>query len=173
VTRGTSSTPADRAAGHAPARGADRAAPRSVLLARAPERAAGLAARLRDDGHDVVVAPVIERAPADDVAPLDDAVRALARGAYAWTVVTSVNAVAALVAAAARTGDDLAAAPCRWAAVGPATSRALGDAGLTTDLVPPDDASAAGTRFLAHAHAQAGTLVIAIERRLRAQLYRG
>ncbi|MGF0118433.1 uroporphyrinogen-III synthase [Promicromonospora sp. Marseille-Q5078] len=144
MTRGTTSTPADRAAGHTPARGADRAAPRSVLLARAPERAAGLAARLREAGHDVVVAPVIERAPADDVAPLDDAARALVRGAYAWTVVTSVNAVAALVAAAARTGDDLAAAPCRWAAVGPATSRALGDAGLTTDLVPPADASAAG-----------------------------
>jgi len=140
VTRGTTSS---RAEGRAETPGADRTDPRSVLLARAPERAAGLAARLRAAGHEVVVAPVIERAPADDV-PLDDAVRTLARGAYAWTVVTSVNAVDALVAAAARTGADLAAAPTRWAAVGPATSRALGDAGVTTDLVPPADASAAG-----------------------------
>jgi uroporphyrinogen-III synthase len=117
---------------------------RSVLLARAPERAAGLATLLRDAGLDVVVAPVIERAPAHDLAPLDDAVGALARGAYAWAVVTSVNAVGALAEAAARTGADLAAAPVRWAAVGPATTRALAAAGVTTDLVPEGDATAAG-----------------------------
>lgn len=117
---------------------------RAVLVARAPERAAGLAARLRDDGLEVVVAPVIERAPADDLAPLDDAVRGLARGAYVWAVVTSVNAVDALADAAARTGTSLAETPARWAAVGPATTRALAAAGVTTDLVPDDDATAAG-----------------------------
>ncbi|MGW8566186.1 uroporphyrinogen-III synthase [Isoptericola sp. NPDC055881] len=118
--------------------------PAAVLVARAPGRAAGLVTRLRAAGHDVVVAPVIERAPVDDVAPLDDAVRALARGAYVWTVVTSVNAVDALAAAAARTGTDLAAAPARWAAVGPATTRALAAAGVPTALVPDDDPTAAG-----------------------------
>ncbi|MCK9795105.1 uroporphyrinogen-III synthase [Isoptericola sp. 4D.3] len=120
------------------------ARPRAVLVARSPERGAGLATGLRDAGLEVVVAPVIERAPVADPAPLDDAVRGLAHGAYAWAVVTSVNAVDALAGAAARTGTDLAAAPVRWAAVGPATSRALDDAGVTTDLVPDGDATAAG-----------------------------
>jgi len=118
--------------------------PRAVLVARAPARAAGLAARLRDAGLEVVVAPVIERAPADDLAALDAAVRGLARGAYVWAVVTSVNAVDALVDAAARTGTSLAEARARWAAVGPATTRALAAAGVTTDLVPEADATAAG-----------------------------
>lgn len=117
---------------------------RSVLVARAPERAAGLAERLRSHGLEVVVAPVIERAPADDHAPLDDAVRGLARGAFAWVVVTSVNAVDALLDAAARTGTSLTETRARWAAVGPATTRALAAAGVTTDLVPQDDATAAG-----------------------------
>ncbi|MEU2202071.1 uroporphyrinogen-III synthase [Isoptericola sp. NPDC019482] len=116
----------------------------SVLVARAPGRGAGLAARLRDHGLDVVVAPVIERAPADDLAPLDDAVRGLARGAFVWVAVTSVNAVDALADAAARTGTSLAEARARWAAVGPATTRALAAAGVTSDLVPDDDATAAG-----------------------------
>ncbi|MFI2104161.1 uroporphyrinogen-III synthase [Isoptericola sp. NPDC019693] len=117
---------------------------RSVLVARAPRRAAALAERLRDLGLEVVVAPVIERAPADDLAPLDDAVRGLARGAFVWAVVTSVNAVDALVDAAARTGTSLPEARVRWASVGPATTRALAAAGVTTDLVPQDDATAAG-----------------------------
>jgi len=115
-----------------------------VLVARAPARAAGLAARLRGTGLEVVVAPVIERAPADDLAPLDAAVRGLARGAYVWAVVTSVNAVDALADAAARTGTSLAGTPARWATIGPATTRALAAAGVTTDLVPPEDATAAG-----------------------------
>ncbi|GAA1725885.1 hypothetical protein GCM10009809_22170 [Isoptericola hypogeus] len=117
----------------------------AVLVARAPERAAGLAARLRAAGVDAVVAPVIERSPATDLAALDDAARALAAGRYAWTVVTSVNAVDALTDAAARSGADLVAAATRWAAVGPATRRALGAAGLAVDLLPADgDATAAG-----------------------------
>ena len=122
----------------------ERTTGRAVLVARAPERGAPLAALLRAAGHDVVVAPVIERAPADDPVPLDDAVRGLAGGAFAWVVVTSVNAVDALADAAARTGTSLAGAPVRWAAVGPATARALAAAGVTTDLVPEADATAAG-----------------------------
>ena len=117
----------------------------AVLVARAPERAAGLVARLRDGGLDVTAAPVIERAPATDPAPLDEAVRRLVGGAYAWSVVTSVNAVDALRAAAGRTGTDLATAATRWAAVGPATRTALEGAGLRVDLLPADDdATAAG-----------------------------
>lgn len=116
---------------------------RTVLVARAPERAEGLVDRLRAAGATVLAAPVIERAPADDEGALDDAARGIADGRFAWVVVTSVNAVDALVRAAARTGSAVAGG-ARWAAVGPTTRRALEDAGIGVDLVPDDEASGAG-----------------------------
>jgi uroporphyrinogen-III synthase len=116
---------------------------RTVLLPRSPDRAAGLAALLRAAGADVVVAPVIERAPAPDVDALATAVTDVVAGRYAWVVITSVNAVDALVGTGGPGGRSLADAPVRWAAVGPATVRALAGVGITTDLVP-DDASADG-----------------------------
>lgn len=121
---------------------------RSVLLPRSPARAAGLADLLRRQGAAVTVAPVIERAPADDGAALATAVADVVAGRYIWVVITSVNAVGALTAAQGNprgdAGATLADAPVRWAAVGPATVRALADAGIITDLVPDDEASADG-----------------------------
>ncbi|MCA5894506.1 uroporphyrinogen-III synthase [Isoptericola sp. NEAU-Y5] len=117
----------------------------AVWVARSAGRAAALVARLRASGVDAVAAPVIERAPADDHAPLDAAARAVAGGEYRWVVVTSVNAVGALHDAARRAGVDLARAATRWAAVGPATRSALEDVGVRVDLLPADDdATAAG-----------------------------
>src|SRR5690606_40096464 len=71
---------------------------RTVLVPRSPERAARLAAALRDAGARVLVSPAIERAPVDDRAPVDHAVARLAHGDFAWVVVTSVNAIDELVA---------------------------------------------------------------------------
>jgi uroporphyrinogen-III synthase len=118
---------------------------RAILLPRAPGRAAGLASLLGDAGADVVVAPIIERAPALDGEALVDAARDLVAGRYAWTVVTSVNAVDALSDALPDDAPDdaLAAAPTRWAAVGPATVRALREHGVEPELVP-GTATAAG-----------------------------
>ncbi len=117
-----------------------------VLVPRAPARAAGIAGLLRDAGHEVVVAPVIERAPVEDTSALEAAVRDLGDGAYAWVAVTSVNAVDALVAAAGRTGAPLAASArrARWAAVGQATRQALEAAGVAVEIVPEGESSAAG-----------------------------
>ena len=115
---------------------------RTVLVARAPDRAAGLVERLRAAGAEVVAAPVIERAPAHDQDALDDAVRGVADDRYAWVAVTSVNAVDALLGAAARTSRGLAGT-ARWAAVGQKTRRALEAAGIDVDLVP-GEATAAG-----------------------------
>ncbi|PRZ08493.1 uroporphyrinogen-III synthase/uroporphyrinogen III methyltransferase/synthase [Isoptericola sp. CG 20/1183] len=121
---------------------------RTVLLPRSPARAAGLAGLLRRAGAEVTVAPVIERAPADDGDALAAAVSDVLAGRYAWVVITSVNAVEALTAAqhhpTGATSATLAAAPVRWAAVGPATVRALADAGIAADLVPDGEASADG-----------------------------
>ncbi|GAB3158657.1 hypothetical protein GCM10027059_03750 [Myceligenerans halotolerans] len=75
-------------------------APPTVLVARAPERAAGLIDRLRTAGIEAVTVPVIERAPVEDPAERAELARAraaLARGDYTWVAVTSVNAVDALL----------------------------------------------------------------------------
>ncbi|MEU4360738.1 uroporphyrinogen-III synthase [Promicromonospora sp. NPDC023987] len=101
----------------------------AVLVARSPERAAGLLALLRAHGLDPVAAPVIERAAVEDRAKLDAARERLADGAYEWVAITSVNAVDALLGAAVP--DTV-----RWAAVGPATQQALARHGVTVDLVP-------------------------------------
>ena len=131
------------------ANAADTADPKSlagttVLLPRSPERAAPLAARLRAQGATVLVSPAIERAPIEDTAAMDAAVADLAR--FAWVVVTSVNAIDELTAGAARRGRTLAelserartgahaGSGTRWAAVGPATRRALEAAGVHVDL---------------------------------------
>ncbi|MFD4990969.1 uroporphyrinogen-III synthase [Cellulosimicrobium cellulans] len=116
---------------------------RTVLVPRAPERAAGLAATLRDAGARVLVSPAIERARVDDTAPVDGAVARLAHGDFAWVVVTSVNAIDELVASAARQGVDLgdAARQARWAAVGPATRRALEAVGIQVDLEPTESSA--------------------------------
>lgn len=86
----------------------------TVLVARSPERAAGLLALLRGRGLDAVAAPVIERAPVEGRAALDAARERLAHGAYAWVAVTSVNAVDALLGPAADdpegTGGDTTSA---------------------------------------------------------------
>ncbi|WP_277213514.1 uroporphyrinogen-III synthase [Isoptericola croceus] len=121
---------------------------RTVLLPRSPARAAGLAALLRDAGAEVVIAPVIERAPAEDHGALAAAVADVVAGRYAWVVITSVNAVDALTGVPGVRGSGpgiaLAEAPVRWAAVGPATVHALAEAGITTELVPDGEASADG-----------------------------
>jgi uroporphyrinogen-III synthase len=111
-----------------------------VLVARAPGRAAGLLALLRERGLDAMAAPVIERAPVEDLAELDAARERLARGTYDWVGVTSVNAVDALLGPATgdvpAAADRIAAGSVRWAAVGPATRQALAARGLAVDLVP-------------------------------------
>ncbi|MDR7383100.1 uroporphyrinogen-III synthase [Promicromonospora iranensis] len=129
-----------------------------VLVARAPEQAAGLLTLLRERGLHPVAAPVIERAAVDDPAELDAARSRLAQGRYAWVAITSVNAADALLGPApsdaaareatqppaeGRTSGDAShdtspdtPGTTRWAAVGPATRRALTERGVLVELVP-------------------------------------
>lgn len=80
----------------------DALAGRRVLVTRPAHQAADLADRIAALGGRPVVAPTIATGPGDP-ARLDAAVRELARGAYAGLCVTSVNGVAALSSAFART----------------------------------------------------------------------
>jgi len=124
---------------------------RTILITRAPERAKGLKARLESLGATVLTAPLTTTEPADP-ADLDAAVKSLtgpgaagrSRSAYDWVFVTSVNAVEALAAAAGRAEVALGQAPVKWAAVGPATAKALASAGVEAAAVPDKDHSAAG-----------------------------
>ncbi|WP_125772777.1 uroporphyrinogen-III synthase [Antribacter gilvus] len=119
----------------------------SVLVARTEDRAAGLVERLRAAGVRVTSAPVIERAPVEDTSRLQAARELLAAGWFEWVVITSVNAVDALLGRPVPVEADPADAgpvahpdwipgETRWAAVGPATERALARHGLRADLVP-------------------------------------
>nr|WP_277818603.1 uroporphyrinogen-III synthase [Cellulosimicrobium arenosum] len=112
---------------------------------------------MRAAGARVLVSPAIERAAVADTTPVDDAVADLGRGTFAWVVVTSVNAIDELAASAARRGTTPAdlARGARWAAVGPATRRALEAVGVAVDLEPEENSArglVAAFRALAGEH---------------------
>lgn len=124
-----------------------------VLIPRAPGRGAGLARLVEQAGGSPVVAPLVSRADIgdDDRAALDAAVAELRDGRVAWVAVTSVNAVDELVASAARVdaaGGDAStgalarvARSARWAAVGPASARALTAVGIAVNLVATENSA--------------------------------
>ncbi|MDI2098352.1 uroporphyrinogen-III synthase [Ruicaihuangia caeni] len=129
-----------------------------VLVPRAGEWGARAAARLRAEGADPVIVPLIAFAPPSDPAALAAAASRLATGEYDWVVFTSATTVSALAGAAGAHVGDLAdaAAPgsgspgplvavaptTRVAAVGEATAEALELAGVDVDFVPESDFSA-------------------------------
>lgn len=98
-------------------------------------------------GAEPVVVPLIETVPPEDPTELDDTILALGAGWYAWLVLTSAAAVPVLVDRAtevdAPLGELVRRTGTRVAAVGPGTARALRDAGLVVDVVPPVGSTAA------------------------------
>jgi uroporphyrinogen III methyltransferase/synthase len=110
-----------------------------VVVTRARTQASTLVDRLVALGADVVELPVIAiGTPADGGEALGERARRAAGGEYEWVVFTSANAVDpffdAFDAAAGTAGAPLSVP--RWAAVGPATARALAGRGRPADLVP-------------------------------------
>lgn len=113
---------------------------RSIGITRAREQASSLEAALSDLGARVVSMPMIRTAPPEDSRPWLRAVKDLAKGRYAWLVLTSPNAAAALREALKTAGMDARAlAGMKIAAMGPATAEALG---LRPDLMPGISTSA-------------------------------
>src|SRR5512136_918574 len=97
---------------------------RTVVVTRGGGGEDALGARLRALGAEVLEFPAIAMAPAEDPAPLDAALRALPR--FAWAAFASVNAVERTVARLDALGIPRAAlADLRLACVGPATAARL------------------------------------------------
>jgi uroporphyrinogen-III synthase len=114
---------------------------RRIVVTRAAEQAGELVDLLRAAGACPIVCPLIALAPPFDPAPLDAAIAQL--HTYDWLFVTSANTVAALLARSAQLGVRLSELrPRQIAAVGPATARALQEAGLLPDLVPAAQSAA-------------------------------
>jgi uroporphyrinogen-III synthase/uroporphyrinogen III methyltransferase/synthase len=108
---------------------------RRVLVTRAAHQAGKLSEGLRALGAEPVEVAVLEIRPPTSLEPLDAALRQL--DSYDWLILTSANAVRALVERAAALGIALEQpAHLKVAAVGSATSEAARLAGLQVDFVP-------------------------------------
>jgi uroporphyrinogen-III synthase len=110
-----------------------------VLVPRGGPWGDGVAATLRNQGAVPVVAPLINFAPTNDQATLDQALADLAAGAFDWLTVTSATTVDVLFAHRAAIPETT-----KVAAVGETTAAALQAVGYRVDLVPDRDNSAAG-----------------------------
>lgn len=108
---------------------------RRVLVTRPSHQAESLVRMLTDSGADVECLPTIRLRDPDDRGPLLEAAARL--GDYDWAVFTSVNGVQRFGAALEEQGlDPRRFVGLRWAAIGPATARAIHGAGITTVLLP-------------------------------------
>ncbi|MEA9986124.1 MULTISPECIES: uroporphyrinogen-III synthase [Subtercola] len=110
-----------------------------VLVPRGGPWGHGVASDLRAMGAAPTVAPLINFAPTEDSAALENALERLATGAFDWLTVTSATTVDVLSAHQATVP-----ASTRIAAVGETTAAALTLAGYKVDLVPLEDNSATG-----------------------------
>lgn len=118
----------------------------TVLVPRAKNQAGPMSARLASHGAIPVEVPTISVEPPRSPVQMERAIKGLVDGRYHWIVFTSVNAVKAVWDKLREFGlDARALAGVRVAAVGPKTSQAVQDLGITPELLPKDDArNAAG-----------------------------
>ncbi|GAA1732674.1 uroporphyrinogen-III synthase [Microcella frigidaquae] len=104
-----------------------------VLVPRGGARGDGIAAQLRAQGAEPVIAPLITFAPSSEPERLARELEALQAGSYGWLVVTSATTVEVLARHGVRVPPTT-----RVAAVGDGTAQALHAAGYSVDFVPGD-----------------------------------
>jgi uroporphyrinogen-III synthase/uroporphyrinogen III methyltransferase/synthase len=108
---------------------------RRVLVTRALHQAGKLSDGLRTLGAEAVEVPVLEIRPPESFDALDAALKQIDN--YDWLILTSANAVRAVVLRAAELGIALEqSARLKVAAVGEATAEAVRKAGLKVAFVP-------------------------------------
>src|ERR1700694_2143256 len=103
---------------------------RNILITRASEQTESLVRELEARGAKPMLQPMISFHPPNDFAPLDKALRDLR--AFDWLLLTSANAVRALLDRSQSLGVDVvnSFAAVRIAAVGPITAEAARRAGM-------------------------------------------
>ncbi|HUE75903.1 MAG TPA: uroporphyrinogen-III synthase [Chloroflexota bacterium] len=110
---------------------------RRIAITRSETQALGLMNRLRGLGAVPIVCPTIAFAPPLDFKALDAAIARLE--SYDWVILTSANAVRALVSRLTDRGLKVGALGRGWvAAIGPATAAELEKHGLTPDFLPTE-----------------------------------
>ena len=108
-----------------------------ILITRAREQAAELAAPLRALGAETLELPTIAFQDPEDWSPLDQALRQLS--SYDWMLFTSVNGVRKLMSRMAATGQDIRnLAHAKLCAIGPATAQELRRYLLQVETVPDE-----------------------------------
>jgi uroporphyrinogen-III synthase len=108
---------------------------RRILITRAVHQAGKLSDTLRELGAEPVEVPVLEIRPPTSYDSLDRAIREL--HTYDWLVLTSANAVRALVERSVALGIEIAPSPLfKVAAVGAATAASARGAGFVVTIVP-------------------------------------
>jgi hydroxymethylbilane synthase len=108
----------------------------TVAVTRPKRQSQQLLQMLTERGATALALPTIRIVPPEDRAPLNAALHALASGAFTWVVFTSVNAVDALVSAAADLGArDECLRAIRAATVGDATAKAAKEVGLDVAVI--------------------------------------
>ncbi|CAH0221115.1 uroporphyrinogen-III synthase [Microbacterium sp. Bi128] len=110
-----------------------------VLVPRGGPWGDGVAASLRQRGAVPVIAPLINFAPTNDQATLEQSLADLAAGQFDWLTLTSATTVDVLYAYRAEIP-----ASTKVAAVGETTAAAMQAVGYHVDLVPDRDNSAQG-----------------------------
>ena len=108
---------------------------KKIVVTRAREQASDLAGQLSDLGADCLEHPTIKIVPAEDLRPLDAAIKKL--DTYDWIVFTSVNGVKFFFERLFETGRDVRALnQLGTAAIGPATAERMYQFGLKSDIIP-------------------------------------
>ena len=108
---------------------------RRIIVTRSRAQASELTSKLQELGAEVIELPAIRIEPIADNRALAEAVKNVAR--YNWIIFTSANGVDAFFDELKTAGlDARALAPCKVAAIGPATAGALLARGIVADLQP-------------------------------------
>lgn len=132
---------------------------RRVLVTRSRNQAPDLVELLELNGAEAVEAPVLRIGPPADAGPLERAAAGVQ--SFDWVVLTSTNAVAALVGQVLTDAHDLRAlAGPRICAVGPGTASRLLRFGVSPDLEPGDHRAAGVISAMADGHALKGARVL-------------
>ena len=106
---------------------------RRILITRAKDQASALATNLEALGATPILVPTIEIAPPSSYCAMDAALASIR--SFDWLIFTSANAVVSFVDRARVLKLNPQAK--RIAAIGSATAKAVTEAGMTVELVPP------------------------------------